>query len=107
MGYTPRDAGRPGQPSTSVALRVSPGASQSEIVGRFGNGWKVRVAAQAERGRANDALLELLAEALGVPRGRLSVVAGRAARDKRVEVAGLGAGEAERRLAAHARKGDG
>ena len=107
MGYTPPDAGRPGQPSASVALRVSPGASQSEIVGRYGNGWKVRVAAQAERGRANDALLALLAGALDVSPRQLTIVAGRRARDKRVDVDGLTAAEAELRLGAHARKGNG
>jgi uncharacterized protein YggU (UPF0235/DUF167 family) len=60
----------------------------------------VRVAAPAERGRANEALLELLAGTLDVPRGRLSVVAGKSARDKVVELRGLLAPDVDLRLAA-------
>jgi uncharacterized protein YggU (UPF0235/DUF167 family) len=58
----------------------------------------VRVAAPAERGRANRALVELLAEALGVLREDVSVVAGHGARRKVVAVAGLEQEETERRL---------
>lgn len=79
---------------------MSPGASRSELVGRHGDGWRARVAAPPERGRANRALEELLAGALGLPRGHVSVVAGHASRHKVVEVEGLDAAEAERRLAA-------
>jgi uncharacterized protein (TIGR00251 family) len=86
---------------------VSPGAARSEVVGRYGEGWKVRVAARAERGRANDALLELLAETFGVARAHVRLVAGQASKDKLVEVDGLTAVEAEKLLSAARRKGDG
>jgi DnaK suppressor protein len=46
----------------------------------------VRVAARAERGRANDALIELVAASLAVPRRRVHLVAGATTRDKVVEV---------------------
>jgi uncharacterized protein (TIGR00251 family) len=84
---------------------VSPGAKRSEIVGRHGEIWKVRVAAPAERGRANDALLELLAGALAVPRSSVRLVAGSGSRDKVVEVKGVTSDEAERLLAGRQRKG--
>jgi uncharacterized protein (TIGR00251 family) len=80
-----------------LTVVVSPNASRSEIVGRHGDGWKARVAAPPERGRANAALVELLSEALGVPREHVSVVAGHTARRKVVAVAGLEQ-EMERRL---------
>ena len=105
MGYTPGQSRPPG-PSARIGLRVSPGAAQSEIVGRYGEGWKVRVAAQPERGRANEALLGLLADALAVPSARLRLVAGHGARDKIVEVEGMTAAEADRLLSAKRRKGD-
>ena len=77
---------------------MSPGASRSEVVGRHGDGWKVRVAAPPENGKANDAVVELLASALGVPRASIEIVGGRGSRDKTVVVAGLSAEAVEERL---------
>jgi uncharacterized protein (TIGR00251 family) len=86
------------EPTTRLRIRVSPGARTTELVGRQGEAWKVRVAAPPERGRANDAVLKLLADRLGVPRGELTLVSGASARDKVVELRGLCPDEADRRL---------
>jgi uncharacterized protein len=86
------------KPTTRLRIRVSPGARRTEIVGRQGDAWKVRVTAAPERGRANDALLKVLAERLRVAPAELTVVAGRSGRDKIVELSCLGAEEADRRL---------
>ncbi len=75
---------------------VSPGASRSEIVGRHGDAWKMRVAAPPERGKGNAAVEELLGAALGVG---VRVVGGATSRRKIVEAEGLDAAEVERRLA--------
>jgi hypothetical protein len=83
-----------------VKVTVSPAAARSELVGRHGDGWRVRVAAPPERGRANDALVELLAQVLGLRADRVTVVAGHRSRRKLVEVRGLDAAELDRRLAA-------
>jgi hypothetical protein len=83
-----------------VEVTVSAGAARSELVGRHGPGWKARIAAPPERGKANRALEELLAAALGVRRDRVAVVAGLTARRKVVEVEGLEAPEVVRRLEA-------
>jgi uncharacterized protein (TIGR00251 family) len=84
---------------TRLRLRVSPGAGKAAIVGRYGEGWKVRVTAPPEDGRANDAVLQLLAGVLAVPRTALTLVSGHSARDKIVKLAGVGPALAERRLA--------
>jgi uncharacterized protein len=84
--------------STRLRLRVIPGSARSGVVGRHGDAWKLRVTAPPERGKANEAALHLLAGALRVEPGALRLVAGHGARDKTVEVAGLSADEAERRL---------
>jgi uncharacterized protein len=84
--------------STRVRLRVAPGSARSGVVGRHGDGWKVRVAAPPEGGRANDAVVRLLADALEVRRRDVTLVSGHGARDKVVTLAGLGAEEVERRL---------
>jgi len=88
--------------STRVRLRVSPGAGRAAIVGRYGDGWKVRVTAAPEHGRANDAVLRLLADALSLPRESLTLVSGHSGRDKIVELTGLGPGLIERRLSSAA-----
>ena len=65
---------------------------------------EVRVAAAPEDGRANDALVELLSTTLDVPRNRVQLVSGAAARDKIVELAGVSPDEVDRRLDAAGRK---
>lgn len=87
-----------GEPSTRLRLRVSPGARRSELVGRHGDGWKVRVTAPPEDGRANDAVLALLASRLALPRRSVSIVSGHAAREKVVRLEGIDRAESERRL---------
>jgi hypothetical protein len=84
---------------TRLRLRVAPGARQSAVVGRHGEGWKVRVSAAPERGRANDALVDLLAETLEVARSNVHVVSGASGRDKIVELSGIAPDETDRRLA--------
>ena len=59
----------------------------------------MRVGAPPERGRANEAVLALLAEILAVPRSSVTIVSGGGSRDKIVELAGIEPDEIERRLA--------
>lgn len=84
---------------THLRLRVSPGSANAGLVGRYGDGWKVRVTDPPERGRANEALLQLVARTLGTPASHLELVAGAASRDKVVLVRGLSAPEVDARLA--------
>ena len=85
--------------TTRLRLRVSPGSGRAEIVGRHGDAWKVRVTAPPEHGRANDAVLRLVADTLSVPLDAVSIVSGHGARDKIIELTGVGPGLIERRLA--------
>jgi len=77
---------------------VIPGSGKPGIVGRYGDGWKLRVTAPPERGKANEATLDMLADTLGLAATNLRLVSGHGSRDKTVEVAGLTTAEAERRL---------
>lgn len=88
--------------TTRLRVRVSPGAGRTALVGRHGDAWKVRVTEAPERGRANEAVLRLLAEALALPRGALTLVSGHGAREKIVELTGVGPALIERRLASAA-----
>ena len=65
----------------------------------------MRVAAAPEGGRANAAVIALLAATLQVPARTISIVSGHGGRDKLVELADIGLDETERRLAAAGRKG--
>jgi uncharacterized protein (TIGR00251 family) len=89
-------------PSIRLRLRVSPGASRSQVVGRHGDGWKVRVGAPPESGRANEALLELLAATLEIHRNGIEIAAGRGSRDKTIVVHGLSEADVEARMTAPA-----
>lgn len=82
-----------------MRLRVSPGSGRAEIVGRHGDAWKVRVTAAPEHGRANDAVIRLMADTLSLPLSAVTIVSGHGARDKIVELTGVGPGLIERRLA--------
>ena len=95
-----------GASSTRLRLRVSPGAARTAIVGRHGDAWKVRVAAPPEDGKANEAVLRLVAEVVAIPRGRVALVSGHGSRDKIIELAGMTPAETERRLASAGRKDD-
>jgi uncharacterized protein len=85
-------------PSTRVRVRVSPGARRGGVAGRVGEVWKLRVTAPAEGGRANEAVVRLLAETVDVPRRQIALVSGHTAREKVVELEGVEAAEVERRL---------
>lgn len=62
------------------------------------------MSAPAEAGRANDAVLALLAETLDVPRRDLEVTSGQSSRDKVVALDGMTSETAETRLVAAAEK---
>jgi uncharacterized protein (TIGR00251 family) len=71
-----------------LRLRVAPKAARSRIMGVHGGALKVAVTEAPERGRANAAVIELLARALGVPKKNIAIVSGETAQDKVIEIAG-------------------
>jgi uncharacterized protein YggU (UPF0235/DUF167 family) len=90
--------------STRVSVRVVPGSRRAGVEGRYGSGWKVRVVAAPERGAANDALVRVLAETVGVGRQDVRIVSGHTARDKIVELLGVSPAEIDSRLESAERK---
>ena len=65
-------------------VRAQPGARRSGVCGLWNGSLKVAVRAPAEGGRANQELLGVLAQVLGLRARDLELVAGAAARDKQV-----------------------
>ena len=91
------------QPKTApaeirLALNVQPGSKRSEVLGLVDGVLRLRVAAPAKEGKANEALIDLLAALLAVPKTRIRILHGLAARNKVVAVQGLSQEEALRRL---------
>lgn len=69
-----------------IDVKVVAGASRSEIVGLLGNRLKVRIAAPAEEGKANRALVKLLRERLSAR--EVEIVAGHSRAEKTVRILG-------------------
>ena len=82
-----------------LSVHAQPGARRTAAQGTHGDALKIRVAAPAVEGKANRALLEFLAEAFRVPRGRCQLLSGETARKKRVRIAGADHAHAEAVLA--------
>jgi uncharacterized protein (TIGR00251 family) len=82
-----------------VTVKVHPRAKRSGIAGRFGEAWKLDLAAPPVDGKANEECVRWFAETAGVARSRVRVVSGATARLKVIEVEELGQAELERRLA--------
>ncbi|MDR2863252.1 MAG: DUF167 domain-containing protein [Puniceicoccales bacterium] len=87
-------------PHCELKIKAVPNASKSELVGRLGDAWKVRLQAVPEDGKANKALVAFLAEKLSVSRKSVELVAGSASHEKRLRIEGLSVQEVEQRLQA-------
>ena len=87
-----------GRGVTTMKVRVQPNASRNEVVGFMRDELRVRVRAAPEGGRANQAVVELLADKLGIVTARVIIVRGHRSRQKVVNIEGLDTGEVERRL---------
>ncbi len=84
--------------SVLLAVKVVPGASRQRVVGAHGDVLKVAVTAPPEAGKANKAVCELLAEALGLRPADVTIHAGGGTPFKTIRVAGLNACELRVRL---------
>jgi uncharacterized protein (TIGR00251 family) len=71
------------------AVRVQPRASKDEIAGEIAGAVKIRLQAPALEGRANDALIEFLAQLLKTPKGAVRILSGERSRIKRLEIRGV------------------
>lgn len=84
--------------STKITAKAVPGASKDETVGFLGDDLKVRVRQPPEGGRANRAIIALLAEMLEVSSKTISITAGEHGSRKTLSIADLDAKELATRL---------
>ena len=91
-----------GQRGAALAVRVTPRASRNEITEIQSDGTvKIRLAALTVEGEANHALIDFLAEVLGVPPTKLDIVAGLSGKDKLISVLDMDMDEVHRRVVAY------
>jgi len=81
-----------------VTVKVHPRARRTALAGRFGDAWKLDLAAPPVDGKANEECVRFFAELAGVTRSRVRIVTGARGRLKVVEVEGAGQEELERAM---------
>jgi uncharacterized protein (TIGR00251 family) len=82
-----------------LPVRAQPGARRAGVQGEQNGALKVAVTAPPEDGRANQALVEMLREALGLKRSQVELLSGPTSRDKRFLIRGVARAALEKRLA--------
>jgi uncharacterized protein (TIGR00251 family) len=82
-----------------LPVRAQPGARKTGVLGERAGALRVAVTAPPQDGRANKALVEALAEALGLKRSQVELLGGQTSRDKRYLIRGLKRSDLEDRLA--------
>ncbi len=85
-------------PQARLQVKVVPGASRNRVAGRYGEGVKVQVTAPPEKGKANEAVLDVLAEWLGVRPAQIRVESGQTQPRKVILVDGLSQQQLQTRL---------
>ena len=83
-----------------LPVRAQPGARRTGIVGEQAGCLKVAVAAPPDQGKANKALVEVLAESLGLKKSQVELISGATSRAKKFLLRGISAAEALARLPA-------
>ena len=82
-----------------LQVKVVPGASRDRVAGRYGEGVKVQVSAPAEKGKANEAVIQVLAAALSLRPAQVAIVGGHSGPRKTVRIEGIEQAELDRKIA--------
>jgi len=84
--------------SCTLAIKAIPGAPKNEVCGWLGDALKVKIHAPPVEGKANEVLIDFLAEALDLHRRSVVLLRGDTSRQKLVRIDGLSLAETKRRL---------
>lgn len=88
-----------GRRGAAIAVRVTPRASRNEITEIMDNGTiKIRLTAPPVEGKANEALIDYLADILGTSPSKLEIVAGASGREKLITVMDFTPEEVHRKI---------
>jgi uncharacterized protein len=75
--------------AATLLVRVQARSSKDEVAGEMGGALKMRLRAPAVEDRANEALVEFLAQLLKTPRSAVRIQSGERSRTKRIEIHGV------------------
>jgi hypothetical protein len=81
-----------------LKIKVVPGSSRNHIAGWLGESLKIRVTANPEKGKANDAVVSLLADTLRIPKHGITLSSGASSPRKIFKISGLSQSEIKSRL---------
>ena len=81
-----------------LTVHAQPRARQARIVGEHGGALKVAVTDPPEKGKANQSIIEVLCEQLGIKKSQVALLSGNTSRAKRFLIAGLQVDELQARL---------
>ncbi|MHC4707818.1 MAG: DUF167 domain-containing protein [Planctomycetota bacterium] len=81
-----------------LQVKVVPGSSRNQIAGWLGESLKIRVTANPEKGKANDAVVSLLADTLRIPKQDVTISSGASSPIKIFKISGLSQSEIKSRL---------
>ena len=84
-----------------LKIKVVPGSSRNYIAGWLGESLKIRVTAIPEKGKANDAVITLLADTLEIPKQDVTLSSGASSPRKVFKISGLSHSEIKSRLSDH------
>lgn len=82
----------------TLSIRLHPGARKNGVAGIHAGAVKISLTAPPLDGRANESLIEFLAELLRIPRARISLLTGTTSRMKRLRITGKSAAEVQAAL---------
>ena len=74
---------------TDIKIKLLPRSSKSQIMGREGDVYKVKVNSPPVDGEANKELISLLSKKLGQPKSNFEIIIGKTSRMKTIRVAGI------------------
>src|SRR5262249_45025577 len=97
-GESARGGGVDKTKAARFAVKVQPRASKTELAGKLGDAYKLRLAAPPVDGKANEACVQFFAERFRRPRSAVRIVKGLTSRTKTIEIEGVEMNEVERVL---------
>ena len=84
--------------SLIFSVKVVPRSSKTAMAGVLGDMLKVKLAAAPEKGKANESLIDFLAETLGVKRNAVKITSGQTSPIKTVEITGISSETIQQKL---------